>query len=479
MGKYKSLISNMVIFGISTFSSKLLVFFLMPFYTRMLSPEDFGAAMLVTTTCNLILPVMYLSISEAVIRFGLDNSYKKSDIYTTGLLCVFGGYLTLWCLRPLLLKVGTLLNVGVINEYLNLVYLYVIASAFRTVTSHFVRSLGMVRLFALDGIFTSVMTIVFNIIFLLRFEMGIAGYVLATIAADSLSGICIFLLVKLHRFIKPRSLSRKTIGAMLRYSLPLIPTNIFWWITNASDQYFITAMVGIDVNGLYTAAARVPALITAVSAFFIQAWQISAFTEYRNKEGEAFYSTVFKSYYTFIFLSASGLILLARPITRIYVDSQYYESWRFMPLLILAVSFSCLVTFLGTIYNAAKRNTMITVTTALGAVANLVLNYVLIQKHGAQGAAFATFFSYMLVFLIRAVDTRKYMKIAMQPLRILMNLGLLLAQVRISLADIKYGMLWQTLIFFLLLAGNFNYLLFMVRKLMGQIYMRKHKRPQL
>ncbi|MDR2933228.1 MAG: polysaccharide biosynthesis C-terminal domain-containing protein [Oscillospiraceae bacterium] len=473
MGKFRSLISNTLIFAVATLSSKLLTFLLLPLLTYILPPEQLSSATNAMYTCNLILPVMYLCISEAIIRFGLDPVVNRRDLFTCGVLTVLGGFIVVQLVFPLI--GGTTFAQGFIEGYEGLVRVYVLTSAMRTVVTHFVRASGLVRIFALDGLLTTIFTLVFVYLFLLKFEMGGRGYVLATICADALSSITLIVFLRLYRFIKLRGLDLSLWKTMLRYSIPLVPTAVFWWVTNLSDRYFVTLMCGKAINGLYDASARFPTIITMVSAIFTQAWQISAFNEYQSKEGEKFYSTVFRSYYTFVFLAASGIIMLIRPVTKLMMESRYYDSWQYAPFLVLAVSFSCFVTFLGTIYNAAKKNAMVTITTAIGAVLNIVLNWRLIPHYGAQGAAFATFVSYFLVFAIRAFDTRKYIKIQMQPARIVMSLALLLAQVWVSLTQPPYGMIWQVLIFVLLLLCNLGYVIFVARHFLG-MFTRRFKK---
>lgn len=463
MGKYRSLLSNTLLFAVGTFSSKVLVFLLIPLLTRMLPPEQYSAAKNAIATCNLILPVMYMCISEAIIRFGLDRTYRKSDVFTTGILTVLGGYAVFLCFMPLMRQWGF------VDGYVWLVYLYVPASALRTIVTHFVRSGGLVRIFAIDGMFTTVLTVVLVYVFLVRMELGGPGYMLATVCADAVSAVFQILFLRLYRFFRLRGLDRSAFRDMLRYSVPLIPTAVFWWVTNLSDRYFVTEMCGDRLNGLYNISYEIPMVITLVSTIFTQAWQISAFTEYQSAEGEKFYSSVFKSYYTFIFLAASGIIMLIRPVTKILVHEDYYDSWQYVPFLLLAVSFSCLVTFLGTVYNAAKKNGMVTLTTAVGAVVNVILNWILIPKMGPQGAAIATFISFFIVFVIRAVDCQRYIRIRMEPVRILFSLALLLLQSWVSIQNIPNGIWWQILIFAVLTFINFGYLWFLLRRLLEMV----------
>ena len=459
MGKYKSLISNTVLFAVGTFSSRLLTLLIMPLLTYLLAPEEFSGVKNAMTICNFILPIMYLSVSEAVIRFGLDKDYKKTDVFTISMLVVLVGYGVFLCLMPLLSAWNF------IDGYQRLIAVFVLTSASHTVINHYVRASGLVRIFALDGMFTSVATVTFVWLFIVQLKLGAGGYMLATICADGLSALGLLLSLRLYRFFRLKGIDWATARAMLRYSVPLVPTALLWWVVNLSSQLFVTNISGAAANGVYAIANQIPTMITLVSAVFTQAWQVSAFTEYRGEGGRRFYSNVFRSYYSLVFLAAAGIILLMRPVTALLYDVEYYASWQYSLFLVLGVSFSCLVTFLGTIYNVVKKNGMVMVTTAVGAALNLALNFLLIPKWGPLGAAVSTFLSYFTVFVIRAIDTRRYIKIDMQPLRIGGSLLLLLGQIAVSLTQPKWGMLWQVLLVLALALCNLGYLLFMFQRL--------------
>jgi len=461
MNKYKKLAANTLLFGIATFSTKILTFVMMPIITRLLSPEDFSTSELVFSTCNFIVPMISVCIHEAVIRFGLDKAEKKSDVFTSAVLTIMAGYLLLILCFPILGLVTR------IKAYRALIYVYVLTSALRSTTTHFVRASGFTRMFALDGFFTTALTVGFIYLLVAKLQLGIVGYVCATIIADAVSSLTLIVLLKLHRFFRPRNFNKGTLWAMLRYSAPLMPTALFWWITNLSDRYLVDWISGPAVNGLYTAAYKIPTVITLVSTIFIQAWQISAFTE---EEGRGrFYTTVFSGYSTLVFVAASGLILMIKPITRILVAPDYYESWRYVPFLVLAVAFSCLVTFLGTIYNVAKSNRMVTITTLIGAVINLVLNLALIPQYGANGAAFATFISYFTVFLIRAVDSRRYIDIKIQPVRVAANLVLLMIQILAVLWEVPQWIAIEIAVFVMLILGNIDPIVTLLKQLRRQL----------
>ncbi len=467
MNKYKRLILNTLLFGVASFSSKFLSIFITMVLTRVFSKDQVGSGQLVIDTCNFIVPVISLCVHEAVIRFGLENSQKKSDVFTTAVLTILAGYLLLLVCWP------ALRLIPYVQGYLLAVYVYVLTSALRSTVTHFVRASGFVRIFALDGLVTTLSTVLFTVLFILQFQWGVSGYVWAIIAADAVSAVGLILILKLYRFFKPGRFSKTVLRQMLSYSIPLVPTAIFWWITNLSDRYLVTGMVSGAANGLYTVSYKIPTMITLVSAIFIQAWQISAFSEYDSKESVQFYSSVFSGYHTLVFVAASGLILLVKPLTTLLWGNEFIDAWRYSPFLVLATAFSCLVTFLGTIYNAAKSNRMVTITTFIGAVANLGMNLVLIPKYGPNGAAFATFFSYFVVFVIRLVDTRRYMALHIQPLRIAASLVVLLIQVWACLSQVKYWAALEVAIVILLILCNLGPILFVASNLLGKLKKRR------
>ena len=197
--------------------------------------------------------------------------------------------------------------------------------------------------------------------------------------------------------------------------MPLISASIFWWVTNTSDKLFITTMLGSEVNGLFATSYRLPTLLTIVATLFTEAWQISAFTDGTRAGREEFFSRVWNAYQSLMFLAGAGIILLCQPIMKVYVSDDFYAGWIYIPLLTFATVFSSFDNFLNSIYMAEKRSGLSLVTMAVGAVLNLILNGLLIPTWGVQGAAFATFASYFVVFLLRAVNTRGLIRVDFAP----------------------------------------------------------------
>ena len=409
MDKYKKLATNTLIFAIGTFSSKVLSFLLMPFVTRMLEQGSYGDADLIQQTANVLIPIVFLQINSACLRFALDKDGDKSEVFSVGLRTTFLGFavfLLLW--YPLSL---VRIKDFCLGDYIGLIYAFVLVSGLRQLCQQFVRGCGHVKTFAIDGILATATTLAFNILFLGPFHWGVQGYILAIIASDACSVIFLFATCKLWRFVKFRGVRKSTAFSMLKYSVPMMPTIILWWIINVSDRYMVTGFIGSAENGLYTAASKIPNFVIMFSSIFIDAWQLSAVDEYDSEDRAKFFTNVFRVYSGGVFSVSAALILGCQIMTKILVAPSYYSSWQYVPVLIMATTISCHVNFLASVYMAEKKNMMAMVTALSGALTNIILNFVLIPVIGANGAAIATLAAFVMVFITRGIDTKRFVKI--------------------------------------------------------------------
>lgn len=464
-GKFGKLMGNTLIFAIGSFASKAMVLILMPLYTRVLTDAQFGAADLVSTTANLLTPFVMLSINEAIIRFAMDRAYKKEEVFTVGIQTTLLGILIFGLFSPIMLKIK------LISPYVLLIFLYVAAAAIKLICAQFVRSCGWTRLFALDGFLATLTTILFNILYLLVFKWGSTGFILSIISSNVLSVIFLTVTARLWRYVRRSALNKDLRRQMIKYSVPIIPTTMFWWITTASDRFVVTYFCGEGVNGIYSASHKLPGLLTIVSAVFYQAWQISAMDESgKGEKTEEFYNEVYEYYIALLFLACSGLIMVCRPVISVWLSKNFYDSWMFVPFLAIAEVFSTLVTFLGSFYMVSKQNKTIVLAIGAGAVCNMVLNLILVPKYGALGAAFATVVSYILSFCVRGWDIKRFVNIDLRSMQVIVCVVVLAYQTySLFNCDWQYPIIKQLLIFLAMCLVNITSIVKLVKSFLQAV----------
>ncbi len=441
--KYKKLASNTIIFAIGTFSSKLLSLVMTFFYTRVLDTSSYGGATLIQNAVNILVPIVTLAVNSAALRFALDKTENKKSVFSTGLATTLIGFAIFCFFSPLVGKIT--INDFNFGQYTLILYLMLLGSSLRQLCQQFVRGCGHVKLFAIDGVVATATSAGFTFLYLGGFNWGIYGYILAIFTSDMLSVVFLFIGAKLWRYVDfHHSLKKKTVSPMLKYCIPLIPTIILWWIINVSDQYMVTYFNGVAESGLYTSAYKIPNLIIIFASIFIDAWQLSIVDEYESDNKTDFFSRIFSIYSGTLIVIGAFIVTFCRPITSIYLGSDYYESWHYVPILLIATSFSCLVNFLASVYMAEKKSMLSMITACAGAVVNVVLNLILIPQYGSYGAAIATAVSFITVFIIRLVNTRKYVKFKMNYTKFISSFVILFAMCAATIMEL-FGQ-WQSML---------------------------------
>lgn len=427
--KYELLINNTLLISIGTFGSKILTFLMTRFYTEALTPSDYGEADLIIQTANLLIPLVSAGIADGVFRFVLEtddeHTAKRKSIFSAGFYTISAG-------TAILAALSSFISIpGFLSEYKWLLIWFISASCYHSLCAQFIRGEGKTRLFAYQGVLNTVLVIVFSILFLSVFEAGTSGYIISIALADSICALYLAAGQKLWRLmdihLKP-GMWRK----MMKYSLPLVPAALFWWITSVSDRYMITWFLGSGANGIYTVASKIPAIITLISGMFLEAWQFSAVRESRGSRRSyiSFYTNIWSMFLTVMFIGGSIIIAFSPAAIRLLAASEYYSAAEYLPILTAAAILSSLVSFMGSVYIVTKRSSLSFLTTAAGAVFNIILNFLLIPTHlGIYGAAIATLCSYLLSFLIRIISIRNILPFRIYGGRLFMSILIIAVQI--------------------------------------------------
>lgn len=466
--KYQTLFDNTLLISLGTFSSKLLSFLMVRFYTGVLSPSDYGAADLITQTANLLFPLVSMGITDGVFRFALTYPERRRNVFTVGLYTVTAGSLLLLMLSPLMR------NVAAFSEYAKLIVFYTAASCYHALCAGFIRANGKTALFAGQGVLNTALVIGLNILFLAFFQMGITGYVLSVALSDTLCTIFLIYKEKLwHQIVLHPE--KKIFSRMLKYSIPLIPTTVFWWITSVSDRYMITAFLGSDANGIYTVACKLPTMLTLLSSVFLEAWKFSAVSESRENRRTyiRFYSQIWSSFSGFMTLAGSIVIACSHIGVRLLSTEEYFSAWQYVPVLSTATVFASFVTFMGSVYMVTGKSGQSFLTAMAGALVNLLLNAALIPGFGIQGAAVATLASYFVSFVLRAVSARRLIPFRLYTGRLFANMFVLAVQTVFSVRELPMQSVVQGICILLLTVLNVKPIAAAFRKI---AQMRKEKR---
>ena len=448
--KYKSLFKDTLIFALGNISSKIIVFFLVPFYTYYLTPDEYGISDLVFTVSQLAIPFFSLVIFDAVIRFSLERKDRPQDALLVGLTVWFFGSLLAIAVTPFygLYKA--------IAEWRWYVTAYISASILLSIELNYLKAVNKNALYSTICVLQTLSLACINILLVAHLKMGIKGYLIAYVSANIIAGIMAFVFGGLSEELKKAKYDISLAKKMVLYSSPLILNNISWWVIQSSDKFMLESMVSKTALGFYTVASRIPSLITVFVTIFQQAWGISSIKEMDSSNDSSFYRNVFDFYSFVAFLGGIILCTIIKPFMDVYVRSQLYENvWRYVPLLLASAVFSALAAYSGSMYGALKKSKNNMLSTMIAAIVNIVVNYVTILLFGIWGAMIGTVVAYIVLAFIRILDVMRFVNLGIDWNKLIFNSVLIMIQaVSTSLLSVNLGIAISILVIVVFLFIN-------------------------
>ena len=405
MQRKKYLLKNTALFALNSIGTRLITFLLVPVYTAALTTSDYGAADLVSTIATILVPILTLNIGEAVMRFSLDDNADYDRIMSVGISVGVISSLVSLVIFPITKAFPS------VADYSLFITLYCISQGVYHIVVCYLRGTEQLVHFAITNIVHVFSTAIFNIVFLIVLKRGLEGYFVSYLLGYSVGIVYAVFFGRVYRVFYRFKPDYTLAKQMAKYSIVLVPTSFMWWIMNSSDRIMVTAMVGIAANGIYAISYKVPTIVSALSTVFNQAWSYSAIKEDKSSDREEFNNRAFNAFVNFQAIITGGLLMIIKPFLSFYVSADYFEAWRYTPYLIVGYLFMSLGTFLSTSYTVNKDSKGFLFSGMSGAAINIVLNWIMIPIIGVSGAAFATCISYITVFIYRAFDTRKYLRL--------------------------------------------------------------------
>lgn len=408
MNKSKYLIKNMGILTISNFSSKILVFLLVPLYTSVLSTAEYGSYDLAVSTATLFYPILTLNVTDAIMRFSMDQTCNKKCIASIGIKFILIS-IVIFGIGMYILNITRLWpDINGLEVY---IFFYYISYVLNQYLIQFAKGLERVRDMGIAGVLSTLVTIFTNILFLLVFKWGLVGFFFANIFAQIISGIYLSIRVKIWSFVDLKSSDNELQKEMLVYSIPLIATVVGWWVNSTADKYVVTFILGVASNGILSVSYKIPQIINTLQGIFTQAWQISAIKEYGEHDTAKFYGNTFTIINLLMCMACSWLIILTKPLAHVLYAKDFYAAWQFVPFLLIASVLNCASGLLGPILSAQKNSKAMMWSALIGAGANIVMNIVFVNFIGIQGATIATVICSSIIYVVRKKAVGKAIQI--------------------------------------------------------------------
>ncbi len=416
----KALIKNTGILALGTLCSKVFSFFLLPLYTALLTTEDYGTVDVLQTVSSFAMPFITLQLCSGIFRFIIEKK-KNEDwikIITTGTLIEV---INVFIFSVIVVIVDSQLHI----QYCGLFILYFASMALLEIVQNIIRGFGDNTLYSIMSFVMTLVSLVSNLVMILG--MGMKGN--SILIASSLAYLAASLLGiykrSLWKYFHIQSFSTEALKEMIKYCLPLIPNAISWWIANTSDRLLIRYFLGAGENGIYAAANKIPTIYTTIFNVYNIAWIEALSRSVGDKKQEDFINSMFEKSLRLFGCICLGIISCMGIFFNILIGESYRDAYPHVYILMIAIFFNSVCSFLGGIFTAFKRSDVIGKTTIWGAVINFFVNLVLINFVGLYAASLSTLVSYVVIVWSRTKNARKLMNL-IYPKKYLMELSIML-----------------------------------------------------
>lgn len=396
----RALLTGTITYAIGSFGTKFLSFLIVPLYTYYITPDALGDYDLLTTTVSLISPLLTMKISEATYRWIINNKENEVPyISATYKLLLFNSLIIS------LILVGINLIIPIWNCYYFIAIL--IGDRILECLQKLLRGLKNQKLFALSGLFHTGVMVGCNLIKVCILNQGVEALLQSNVISLYSTIILILILEKRLWKIDFKPNYRKQQTEMLRYSAPLVPSALSWWIMNASDRYLIRWIIGSTANGIYSVAYKFPSVISTLFTMFNNAWTDMALAQLnKGEKSEQYSKKLFQKLYQVSFSAVFVLIPLTKIIMKVILSESYKEAAVYVGFLYLGSVFQGFSTFCNIGYLYGKKTSGAAKTSAIGAVVNISVDLICIYFIGLFAASISTFLGFFVMWLVRMKDIK-------------------------------------------------------------------------
>lgn len=410
MNKKKQLAKNTLIIFFGRVCTQLISYFLLPLYTAYLATSEYGLVDLVQTYITLLVPIVTLELEMSVFRYLIDVRGKEKDtkILMSNNFFILGISLSSFTLLYLIITSFVVIPFRFLILFDAIVC--VLSGNFLQIARGFGRTVD----FSISCILTGITTILSNIVMICYLHKGAEGMIFSMALANFICALYLFLRIKMYNYIDFSLVDKKLIKDMNRYSIPLIPNGVSWWIVNASDRSIIAFVLGAGANGLYAISNKFPTIISSLTGVFNLSWSESAALHINSPDRDEFFSDITNTVIKLFTSMGAGMIACMPFLFPLFINAKFQEAYQYIPFLVLGTVFNVAICLYSQVYLAKKLSKQVASTAILGAIINIVINVLFIKKIGLYAAALSTAISYFVMMIYRHIDLKKYIHITLE-----------------------------------------------------------------
>jgi O-antigen/teichoic acid export membrane protein len=399
----RSLTKQTLVYGFGTVATRFITFLLLPVYTNVLAPADYGLAILVFAFTAFMNYIFNYGLDSAFMRYYHDDEkrYNPTEVLSTAVWMTLASSAVLSVIIYLSAKpLSALLLSGSQPESL-MKYAAIILffDCINRVPFARLRMEGKPLRFITIRLINVLITLGLNVYLVAFRKVGVIGIFQSNIIASAVTAVILysFLIFRITR-----SFQSALAKNLLLFGLPFVPVGLATAAMEMMNRYIVKHYLGLSAVGIFSAGFKLGIFMLLLCTAFFYAWQPFFLKAGQQESSKILFARILK-YLTLVTLSFWVLLtLLMREIVGFHIGnvyligSQYVGCEPMIPWILLGyVFYGIHLVFLPGIY-FAKKTRYLAYITALSAAVNIVANLILIPIWGIIGAAIAAAVGYLV-----------------------------------------------------------------------------------
>ncbi|MBR0142667.1 MAG: oligosaccharide flippase family protein [Clostridia bacterium] len=398
-------IRKMLVYFVGTVLGKIITFLMVPIYTHVLAPEDYGAADLAYTMAVMLVSIAFMELWTGLLRFSYDEKTEEGKRKLFKHVLLLGAVLTplylalaagiaVWQKLP---HMGWMLGCGVLLLALHL-------------WQYMARAMGKSHDFVISGAVSSVTQLAAVLVglFVLRLDS------VMLLAAPALGCVMAILYLEIRfgflRLAKGK-IDRALIRSLVKFSLPLAINAVAYNAMTNLSRFIAKGHLPEEENGYIALSAKFVVIVTSLVYIYSLAWQESAYEESGDADRAAYYGAMNALFIDGMSAMTAAFILLTDMLFPFFIGKEYQPAAAILPLYYVSTLLYAFSTFFGHVYNAEKKNSVLLWSTMAGAAVNIGLLCLLIDRLRATAVPIALIAGYAVNLAVRMILLRRVLPI--------------------------------------------------------------------
>lgn len=396
-------LQHSTLYAIGNIAGRVVAFLAIPFYSRFLSPAQYGLIELIELSTQTVAIAFGLqAIGTALTRLFHDQASPEAErnVVSTALIgtAMLSACITVASVAGAGAISHAVFHTGAWTTLLQAAFIAMFFASMIEVALVYERMRDNARFYLAYSLVTLALNLGLNILFIGGLDAGVWGFVSSKLVVSV--GGAGFLAWRFRRDVGWHW-HGAYVPEFVRFGAPLILSGLSYFTIHFSDRFFLTSAVTLAELGRYALAYRFALMVNSlIGDSFAKSWNVSLYRHTNDSRWREQFARV-AAYFTFVVATTGLAVAIFGPeLLRVMVPESFFPPALLLPILVLAYVVRDIADFFRSLLLINKRSVWVGKIALAAAALNVLSNALLIPVYGTYGAAWATLLTWSAYLVV-------------------------------------------------------------------------------